>query len=231
MIFNTEKKKLSVWLAKVPKYLGDNISKLPSGSKVGSLIINRSNETGETSLSIEFSELLKKKKIPSEHIIDIKDKENGMYLIKSDKDSMNVEGYINKECYIRPVINSEYLEYKRNLKNHISDGQNEVKVIDYFSDVKRSSKYSSIREMEILAKRRKEMLQNKKRERLDREDVLEIVFNAFEKHDLWTVRDLADFSGQPVAYIQEIVSEVCVLNKNDHKNSYELKPEYKQNFN
>jgi len=228
MILNSEKKKLSIWLAKMPKYLGENILKLSSGSKVGSLIINRSTENEDASISITFSDALKKSKIPSKHVVDIKEKDNGMYLVKLGNEEMSIEGFVNKECYIRPVINSEYLEYKRNLKNTQLEAENQVKVIDYFSEVKRSSKYSSIREMEILARKRKEMLQNKKRERLAREDVLEIVFNAFEKHDLWTVRDLADFSGQPLAYIQEIISEICVLNKKDHKNSYELKPEYKQ---
>ncbi|XP_077301486.1 general transcription factor IIF subunit 2-like [Arctopsyche grandis] len=128
-----------------------------------------------------------------------------MYLISNDKKKMYIEGTVNKECFVQPVVNAEYLKFKRSLK----ETENEkVKVLDYFAEVKRNGKYSSLREMEVLAKKRKQMLQEKKRERLEREDVLEILFNAFEKHDLWTVRDLADFSGQPVAYIQELVNEV-----------------------
>ena len=55
-----------------------------------------------------------------------------------------------------------------------------------------------------------------------------MVFKAFEKYSSWTVKDLADFCGQPVAFIQEIVSDICVLNKKDLKNMYELRPEYRQ---
>lgn len=230
MKVDTEKKKLTVWLAKMPKYLGEKILKLQPGAKIGHLLINRATNASSASINIKLADIFKSSLIPTEHIIDIKEKANGMYLINSSKESMAIEGIVNKECHIRPVINSEYLEYKRMLKARQEGNENQVRVIDYFSEIKRTSKYSSIREMELLARKRKEMLQNKKRERLEKEDVLEIVFNAFEKHEFWTVRDLADFSGQPVAYIQEIVSEICVLNKKDHKNSYELKPEYKQHY-
>lgn len=234
MHLNSEKKKLSVWLTKVPKYLGEQILKLRKGSVVGTLNVERSSLAEVPALKIKLSNALLGTGIPTEHIIEIKDKEKPMYLVSHSKDgavlnegAMEVEGIINKECFIRPVINSEYLQYKRRMKSTEQSTEERVKVIDYFAEVKRNAKYSTLKEMEMLARKRKQMLQDKKRERLEKADVMEIVFNAFEKHERWTVRDLADFSGQPVAYIQEIVNEICVLNKKDHKNTYELKPEYK----
>ncbi|ELA40949.1 uncharacterized protein VICG_02038 [Vittaforma corneae ATCC 50505] len=234
MRLNSEKKKLSVWLTKVPKYLGEQILKLRKGSVVGTLSVGRSSPAETPALQIKLSNALLDTGIPTEHIIEIKDKGKCMYLASHCRDNaelneetMDVEGIINKECFIRPVLNSEYLQYKRRMKNAEESTEEKVKVIDYFAEVKRSAKYSTLKEMDILARKRKQMLQDKKRERLEKTDVMEIVFNAFEKHKRWTVRDLADFSGQPVAYIQEIVNEICVLNKKDHKNTYELKPEYK----
>lgn len=226
MFLNTEKKNTTIWLAKVPKYLGEQILKAKKDSKVGTLTINR-NDDGTATVQISLANQITKSGIPSEHIIDVKDKNPGMFLISEYDKNMSVQGFVNKECFIRPVMNNQYLEYKRKVNLMNKNMENEVKVIDT-KDFKKTSKYSSIKEMDILARKRKEMLQNKKRERLEKDDVIEILFNAFEKHDLWTVKDLADFSGQPVAFIQEIVSEICVLNKKDHKNTYELKPEYKQ---
>ncbi|KAI5173208.1 transcription initiation factor TFIIF subunit beta [Pancytospora epiphaga] len=81
----------------------------------------------------------------------------------------------------------------------------------------------------MMARNRKIMLQEKKRERLDSQDVYDMIFNAYEKRPLWTVKDLADFTGQPTAYIQELIADICVLNKKDHRHAYELKPEYKDN--
>lgn len=228
MILNDDKRGLAVWLAKVPKYLGEKIMSLPKETVVGSLVISKDGSSGKPSVQIKLSEALRSSGIPSQHIVDIKDRESGMYIVNSSANGVSIAGSVNKECFIRPVINAEYLRYKRSIKASAEGTESKVKVLDYFAEVKRSAKYSSLREMEILARKRKAMLQSKKRERLDKDDIMEIVFKAFEKHDNWTVRDLADFSGQPVAYIQEIVSEICVLNKRDHKNSYELKPEYKQ---
>lgn len=221
MDLNTDKKKITVWLAKLPKYLGERITKLQNNATAGKLHINGSE------IKIRFSDSVLSSGIPTEYTVDLREKDNGMYLVNSK--NMNIQGHINKECFIKPVINSQYLEFKRNLSK-TKDLVAETMVVDYYTEAKRTSKYSSIKEMDILARKRKEMLQSKKRERLNKEDVMEIVFNAFEKHSLWTVKDLADFSGQPLAYIQEIVNEICVLNKRDHKNTYELRPEYKQSF-
>lgn len=225
MHLNSEKKKVTVWLAKMPKYLGEQIMKLGNGSYIGSLQVVPTQQG--SSCSIKFSDSILSSGIPREHNIEIKDRNNNMYLVSNDRNKMIIEGVINKECFINPVMNADYIRFKKTQKTQSTNHEEKVKVIDYFAEVKRNAKYSSLREMEMLAKKRKQMLQDKKRERLEREDVLEIIFNAFEKHDLWTVRDLADFSGQPVAYIQELVNEICVLNKKDHKNTYELKPEFK----
>ena len=225
MHLNSDKKKITVWLAKVPKYLGDRILALNGGSLIGSLQVIQTAQG--SSCCVKFSDTILSGGIPKEHNIEIKDRNTNMYLVSDDGKRMAIEGVINKECFINPVMNADYLRFKRAQKTQNNNVEEKVKVIDYFAEVKRNAKYSSLREMEILARRRKQMLQEKKRERLDREDVLEILFNAFEKHEFWTIRDLADFSGQPVAYIQELVNEICNLNKKDHKNTYELKPEFK----
>lgn len=195
---------------------------MPKGTVLGSLGVEKT-EMGAT-LDFQLSKMIQDTGIPKKYIVEMKEKEKGMYLVTQGK-GMEVEGIVNKEVFIRPVMNSEYLEFKRRMR---AAEEEKVKVIDYFSEMKRSGKYSMLKEMDVLARKRKQMLQEKKRERLDKEAVMEILFNAFEIHERWTVKDLADFSGQPVAYMQEIVNEVCVLNKRDHRNTYELKPEYKR---
>lgn len=227
MNLDTSNKRLTVWIGKFPKYISDIILNSKSKLNIGHLSIDKNDKLATVDIKIDLSEQLKMHDIPTEHTIEIKDKDLKMYVIKNDLNKLYVEGFINKECFIKPIINSKYLEYKKlQMKN--KNEENSVKIMDYFSEIRKGEKYGSLRELEILAKKRKTMLQEKKRERLDSQDVLEMIFNAFEQHDLWTVKDLADFTGQPVAYIQKLINEICVLNKKDHKSSYELKPEYKQ---
>jgi len=221
MQLKSNKKKLSIWLAKVPRYLGVQILGMAKGSVIGSLGIDRT-PAGAT-LDLQLSPAMLGTGIPSKHIVEVKEREKVMCLVSQGK-SMEVEGIVNKEVFIRPEMTAEYLDFKRRMK---TTEEEKVKIMDYFTEVKRSGKYSMLKEMDVLARKRKQMLQDKKRERLEKEDVMEMVFNAFERHERWTVKDLADFSGQPVAYIQDIVDDICVLNKKDHRNAYELKPEYR----
>ncbi|KAM0681316.1 General transcription factor IIF subunit 2 [Glugoides intestinalis] len=227
MLFNTGKKKITVCLVKFPKYIGEQIMNLKKGTVVASLKVDNSKGAEAPKMHIKLANSVIESGVPSEHTVELKNKDGSICLVRSGEKKLEVEGVVNKEFFIRPVINSEYLKFKRELKNKELQDEEKVKVLNYFTEVKRNAKYSTIREMDMLAKKRKQMLQDKKRERLGKDYVLEIVFNAFEKHELWTVKDLADFSGQPVGYIQEIVNEICILNKMDHKNTYELKPEYK----
>ncbi|ORD92990.1 T2FB [Enterospora canceri] len=100
-------------------------------------------------------------------------------------------------------------------------------MINHFEQLKRGEKYTGLKEMEAHARKKKRQLQEKKRERLDKSDAIDVLFKAFEKHGAWTVKDLADFTGQPVAYIQEIIGEIAVLDKKDYKNTYILKKQFK----
>lgn len=225
MDFNN--KKVTVWIAKLPKYITSIILDSNKKLNIGKLLVDKNEKDNSIDIKINLSKDIKAFNIPIDHVVEIKNKEKKLYLIKNAGDKYSIEGMANKECLIKPVINAMYLEYKKNkIKNN--DTKKTIKIFDYFSEVKKGERYGLLKEVDILAKKRKIMLQEKKRERLDRKYVLDMIFNAFEQHEFWTVKDLADFTGQPVAYIQELITEICVLNKADHKNSYELKPEYKQ---
>lgn len=220
-------KNVTVWIAKMPKYITNAILEYNKQLNIGKIIIDKDEETNKSSIRIVLSNEIKNMNIPIDHVVEVKDKNMKLYLIKNNEEKLAIEGIVNKECLIKPVINMKYLEYKKN-KTENQKSKKSVKFFNYFTELKKGERYGSLKEVDFLARKRKMMLQDKKRERLDAKDVLDMIFNAFEQHEFWTVKDLADFTGQPVAYIQELIGGICVLNKTDHKNSYELKPEYKQ---
>ncbi|KAI5149762.1 transcription initiation factor TFIIF subunit beta [Enteropsectra breve] len=227
MKVNTNKLPVSVWIAKVPKYLGENIMEQQNGTKLGQLNITKSADGGND-IGLSLSDAILRAGIPKEHTIEIKDRENDMYLMSMHGGAVNADGCIDKECSIKPVLNAEYFAYKRQLKENEA-GKHPAMVIDYFTEIRKGEKYGNLRELELQSRKRKSMLQNKRRERLESKDVFDMIFNAYEQRESWTVKDLSDFTGQPQAYILELLGEICVLNKKDHKNTYELKPEYKNN--
>jgi len=67
-----------------------------------------------------------------------------------------------------------------------------------------------------------------KKSRDDKEKVMETLFDLFEKHQYYNIKDLVRETRQPVTYLKTILNEVCRYNvKNPHKNMWELKPEYR----
>jgi len=67
-----------------------------------------------------------------------------------------------------------------------------------------------------------------KRVRASREEVLEMLFSAFEKHQYYSLKDLIQLTEQPQVHLKNVLRDVCNYNlKNPHKNMYELKPEYR----
>lgn len=67
-----------------------------------------------------------------------------------------------------------------------------------------------------------------KRARADKQQVLDMLFSAFEKHQYYNIKDLVDITKQPVSYLKEILRDIGIYNvKGTHKNTWELKPEYR----
>lgn len=224
---NTNNKNIKIWLAKVPLFLAERILSQEGESVIGELEITKATPTESASLSLKLSDDFCKNGFPSSFDVKITARENTMYVVKTNGEGADIEGIVNNECYITPEINGEYLSYKRKFGFKSDTKRNDIQVIDYLREGKKGEKFGSLRELEYLARKRKKMLLEKKRERLGKNEVMDLVFKAFERYPSWTVKDLADFCGQPVAFIQEIVSEICVLNKKDLRNSYELRPEYR----
>jgi transcription initiation factor TFIIF subunit beta len=67
-----------------------------------------------------------------------------------------------------------------------------------------------------------------KKSRTDKTAVMDMLFNAFEKHQYYNIKDLVNITNQPISYLKEILKEICEYSvKNPHKNTWHLKAEYR----
>ena len=67
-----------------------------------------------------------------------------------------------------------------------------------------------------------------KKSRDDKDQVMEMLFALFEKHQYYKINDLVKATKQPVPYLKQILNEICDYNvKNPHRNMWELKAEYR----
>lgn len=207
-----------VFLVKVPKYLGKQIRSLGNNKTIGEFLFD-----GQTA-QIKFPTSI----YPNEYKIIVKD-DDSKYIA-------NINGDDGNECFVHkistmfhvvPVMNAAYFEFKKKQKNQVHDNRHEIQFLNHFDELRKGEKYANLKEMDMYIRKKKQQTQEKKRERLEKSDVLNLMFKAFEKHDSWTVKDLADFSGQPIAYIQEIINEIATLDKKDNRNTYVLKDQFK----
>jgi transcription initiation factor TFIIF subunit beta len=202
------------------------VLELEGENEIGELEITPATQASQARVNIKLSEIICGSGVPRQYDLKFTEISKHMYVLKSSEDSAKIEGTVNRECFVRPVLNEEYLLYRKE-RTEIEKPKKTTQVIDYLKEGKRGERFGTIGELETLARRRRRALLDRKRERLEKPMVMDLLFKAFEKQPLWTVKDLADFSGQPIAYIQELIPEICVLNKKDYRNTYELKPEYK----
>lgn len=205
--------KRKIFLVKVPKYLGEQIRNMKNNASVGTISFSNN-------ISVDFVNKI----VPNNYNVSLKN-ETEKYAV-----DLFSENIIANECThflnITPVMDAKYFEFKKKY-NAQKPAERSTRALEHFAEMKKGEKYANLKEMEAFAKKKKAQLQIKKRERLDKPDVIDILFKAFEKHTNWTVKDLSDFSGQPIAYIQEIIGEIAVLDKTDYRNTYVLKEQFK----
>ncbi|KAM0679334.1 General transcription factor IIF subunit 2 [Binucleata daphniae] len=212
MFIDASNSDVTTWLVKFPSYLSERIIELQTDTNIGTIEF----KNGEASLLLGTSLI----SLPNQYKIKSLDIAKNMYVLKSDNKSCIIEGRVNKECNIVPIINKEYIEFK---KATLQSVQKRALIVNR-SDINSENVRNDV---DALHKKRKKLLMEKKRERLDKEEVMDIIFRAYETKDAWITKELADFCGQPIAYIQEILPEICTLNKKDQKNTWNLKEEYK----
>ncbi|KAG6535000.1 hypothetical protein ZIOFF_008916 [Zingiber officinale] len=84
---------------------------------------------------------------------------------------------------------------------------------------------SSLKEKRKLAQSKR---QDAKRVRMDKGEMLNVLFRLFERQPNWGLKQLVLETNQPQQFLKEILSEICVYNKRGpNQATHELKAEYK----
>ncbi|XP_002160344.3 general transcription factor IIF subunit 2 isoform X1 [Hydra vulgaris] len=227
----------SVWLVKVPKYIADIWGKADASGIVGSLKIPK--HTAPKHMLFELSDHLVKSQaqgieIPSKHKFEMSDiwQTFGVFsetpcddedANEQAREKIAFEGKIIKRADCRPIEDPNYMQMKRKAIEKACRPVRQVKQITGLVTTFKPVNDHQIN-MEPIKKRKEEG----KRVRAERDEVLEVLFSAFEKHQFYTLKDLVGITQQPVVHLKAILRDVCNYNlKNPHKNTYELKPEYR----
>lgn len=138
---------------------------------------------------------------------------------------LSIEGMVTSKAEIQPPRTSTYMRMKAEQIRLVSQPKRIVKHMD-----RAVVKYTPTdNHVEHKAKEKsKKEAQKDRAVRLEKSDVTDLIFSAFEKHQFYRFSDLQRITSQPATLVKEILTEVAIYNTQlPHKYTWELKPEYR----
>ncbi|XP_060689337.1 general transcription factor IIF subunit 2 [Hemiscyllium ocellatum] len=234
-----------VWLVKVPKYLSQQWAKATGRGEVGKIRIAKNQ--GKTEVSFTLNEELASIQTtsgkgapisaPREHPFTMQsvggqtlsvftEGPSGQSEEKSDgsNEKLTFEGVVVQRAECRPAVNESYMRLKR---QQIEESSKPMR-LSLQLDKAVTTNYKPVANHQYNIEYERKKKEDGKRARADRQQVLDMLFSAFEKHQYYNIKDLVDITKQPVTYLKEILREIGIYNvKGTHKNTWELKPEYR----
>lgn len=232
-----------IWLVKVPKFLRERWSENTGDPEVGSLKIMKYPGQKSTSITFALNEAVATAhQLPREHKFlthDIK-QSLGVFSLprvqepaEGDEEpdikppaptgNVSLEGQVIRKFECQPVMDDNYLKLKQKSQRLAATPARKAIPLDRPAI---SYKPKSHHEHKVVQEKQKEAEGKKARENKDQ--VNEMLFAAFEKHQYYNIKDLQKLTRQPITYLKEILKEICNYNvKNPHKNTWELENEYR----
>ncbi|CAG0898093.1 unnamed protein product [Darwinula stevensoni] len=228
-----------VWLVKVPKYLSNIWDKSPSDMQVGKMQITKTPGTKPNvtfSLNPEAAKFAKNEKTVTDYKLAISSVSAQSLVVFSqtvpnqssdsvipETSKLSLEGRVVQRTEFRPVGDVTYMNLK---KEQILKAAQPTRMVQQLDKIVNNYKPVADHKHNVDYQKQKKAEGKKMRE--GKEKVMDMLFQAFEKHQYYNIKDLVGITQQPVAYLKEILKDVCnYSHKNPHKNMWELKPEYR----
>jgi len=222
---------LKLWLVKVPKYLGQKWLDSPS-TDVGKLAIRRTGARTEVTFKLNQALAQSGDPSPIDHklMLSAPPKHETLGVLsrmkdEQDKEIRRVEGRIVQNATCTPsMMDATYRRLKGTSFQKAAKSDRKVKYVAETEVTRTRFIPRSKHDVEMRPGRG----QPERRERMDRDKLKDLLFEQFEKHQYYSLKDLQDITKQPVQFLKEVLKEIAVYNsKQSSKNMWELKPEYR----
>ncbi|KAJ2003966.1 hypothetical protein GGI04_001158 [Coemansia thaxteri] len=233
-----------VWLVKVPTFLAEKWKRpRKDGVPIGKIrIYDKPDKTG-SNIAILLNEADEYKDIPKKYRMQVMhEKVRNMFIFSEGRDPheivkptssqankavpISMTGTVHHECTVTPEYNDEYknIMRKRVLERH--ENARKIKTGD-LSSFNRSMLGGKASGFDTSKKKLKP---DTKTARMERKDLMELLFVGFAKHQYWGFKGLVETTRQPASYLKEVLADIAILNKRGpYVSMYSLKPEFRKN--
>lgn len=228
------KQNTGVWLVKVPKYLSQQWAKATGRGEIGKLRISKNQGKAEVSFTLNedltnidtIGEKPSMVRAPREHPFTLQTVGGQTLAVftENSSDKIALEGLVVQRAECRPAAGENYMRLKKLQIEELSKPLRFSQQLDKAV----TTNYKPVANHAYNLDYEKKKKEEGKRARADKQQVLDMLFSAFEKHQYYNIKDLVDITKQPVSYLKEILRDIGIYNvKGTHKNTWELKPEYR----
>lgn len=242
---NLEELDSKVWLVKIPKFLAEKWNQpRKEGSPIGKLRIYNQSDDRPSSIAILLNDSEENKDVPKRYKMQVTNQQvRNMFIFSEGRDPrevlkptserskkavpMSMTGRVHHECMVTPEYTPEYEQImkKRYLDNHQNSRRIQAENVSAFN---RSMGINANRGGFDTAKKRIKTFDDRM-ERMDRKDLMEMLFACFEKYPYWPLKGLVEHTKQPTAFLKEVLTEIAFLHKRGpYVSNYSLKPEFRK---
>ncbi|CDW57264.1 general transcription factor IIF subunit 2 [Trichuris trichiura] len=224
-----------IWLVKVPKYLSTKWVQSAGRPEIGRIrVVKPQTSGGKTEVKFCLADdgcnAFKTEEIPLEHqfvtsgvsfqaMTAICEDTSNCEDPLNDIGKLSVVGRIVQKAECRPPPSTNYMKMK---KTHIENVSKPEKLIKTMERAEVKFKPSN---QGTIVERTKRVEKNI---RLNRDDLRNLLFQAFEKHQYYRLVDLAKITQQPPNYLKDVLCDIAQYNTMPpHRYTWELKPEYR----
>ncbi|RKP36064.1 transcription initiation factor IIF, beta subunit, partial [Dimargaris cristalligena] len=217
-----------IWLVKIPKFLAEKWTQASDTSvDLGKVRIYDQDDAAGQRLAILLSDTPQNADIPKEYTLKITNSRVTNAYVFSENNKTHhtaVTGTIHHECAVTPVISDAYRHIMRT--RNLEAGK-PVRSVQRLGDIYRKPILASSMQDHAAANRKKTTYIESKMTRMPKQDLMNMLFKAFEKYPYWSLKGLVEHTEQPVAFLKEVLNEVAILNrKGGYSANYQLKPEF-----
>ncbi|ORX54747.1 transcription initiation factor IIF, beta subunit [Piromyces finnis] len=227
-----------VWLVKVPKFLFDKWSSVTEeGIDYGKLKIkNSSNTKSGIDVTLELDDRFSQD-LPKNYKLQFTNYSPKFGVIPTNEyiftdngkgAGVSIEGVVHNEATISPIVDEYYKRIMNSRTEAATKHKRQTQILTVENE-KRAHRLTSYNGNSFAAQSKHKKTVQEKRERLPRDEVRRILFEAYEKYDNYNFKGLMEITNQPQSYLKEILAEIAVLNKRGPAvGTWQLKPEYRK---
>ncbi|KAI9301649.1 transcription initiation factor IIF, beta subunit-domain-containing protein [Cunninghamella echinulata] len=220
-----------IWLVKVPKFLAAKWRDIDEDNvNLGSVRIY------SHAISLILPEEVKD--IPKEYTIKITPGEvNNRYIFTENENGGNlllrriIQGKVHHDCTATP---SEFSDYRNIVRKRVADAEMPQRTVQVLGQdnqpvfVPGASSSLQNDGFSDFVPSKKTKVDKEKATRMPRNELMDVLFAAFDKYPYWSFKGILEHTNQPTQYLKEVLTEICILNKRGpYAGNYQLKPEFK----